>query len=99
MMNSLEAIGRVIAALEALSIEYALVGAFSSNAYGVPRSTKDADISETAGSGTARAAIFGPFSLPPSTNALTTDRSIDRRQVDSPQVKQNLADLTIAAEY
>jgi hypothetical protein len=42
-MNSLEATGSVVTALEALKIEYMLVGAFSSNAYGIPRSTKDAD--------------------------------------------------------
>lgn len=42
-MNSLEATGHVIAALETLQIRYMLVGAFSSNAYGIPRSTKDAD--------------------------------------------------------
>ena len=43
-MNGLEATSCVIARLEELEIEYMLVGAFSSNAYGVPRSTKDADI-------------------------------------------------------
>lgn len=43
-MNSLEAVGRVIEALEELEFRYMLVGALSSNAYGIPRSTKDADI-------------------------------------------------------
>ncbi|MEZ6060442.1 MAG: DUF6036 family nucleotidyltransferase [Planctomycetaceae bacterium] len=42
-MNSLEATGRVIEVLEELAIPYILVGAFSSNAYGIPRNTKDAD--------------------------------------------------------
>jgi predicted nucleotidyltransferase len=34
---------RVIDALNASQIDYMLVGSFSSNAYGIPRSTKDAD--------------------------------------------------------
>jgi hypothetical protein len=42
-MNSLQATAAVIAALEANSIPYILVGAFSSNAYGIARSTRDAD--------------------------------------------------------
>lgn len=42
-MNSLEATAYVIEALEKLGIDYLLVGAFSSNAYGIARSTKDAD--------------------------------------------------------
>ena len=42
-MNSLEATAAVIDALEQSEIPYMLVGAFSSNAYGISRSTKDAD--------------------------------------------------------
>lgn len=42
-MNSLEATAAVIDALEALHVPYMLVGAFSSNAYSIARSTKDAD--------------------------------------------------------
>lgn len=42
-MNSTDATAVVVDALEACSIEYMLVGALSSNAYGVSRSTKDAD--------------------------------------------------------
>jgi hypothetical protein len=42
-MNSLEATAAVIDALEQSGIPYLLVGAFSSNAYGIARSTKDAD--------------------------------------------------------
>lgn len=42
-MNSLEATAFVICTLEQSGIPYMLVGAFSSNAYGIPRSTKDAD--------------------------------------------------------
>lgn len=43
-MNSFDAVGIVVSAIESLSIEYMLVGSLSSNAYGIPRSTKDADI-------------------------------------------------------
>jgi len=42
-MDSLEALGRVVAVLDDLGIEHMLVGAFSSNAYGVARATKGAD--------------------------------------------------------
>ncbi len=42
-MTSLEATAAVVDALEQLSIPYMLVGAFSVNAYSIPRSTKDAD--------------------------------------------------------
>ena len=42
-MNSLEATAFVIKTLETLDIPYMLVGALSSNAYGIPRATKDAD--------------------------------------------------------
>ncbi|MFN7804082.1 MAG: hypothetical protein ACK5TO_08720, partial [Planctomycetaceae bacterium] len=41
---SLEALIRVIQMLQANEIPYMLVGAFSSNAYGYPRSTNDADV-------------------------------------------------------
>lgn len=42
-MNSLEATAFVIRTMESLQVSYMLVGAFSSNAYGIPRATKDAD--------------------------------------------------------
>lgn len=42
-MSSSESVQRVIQALESLSIPYMLVGSLSSNAYGIPRSTQDAD--------------------------------------------------------
>ena len=41
-MNN-EATVSVIEALEACEIPYMLVGSYSSNAYGIPRSTQDAD--------------------------------------------------------
>jgi hypothetical protein len=43
-VTSEEAALAVIDALETLHIPYMLVGSFSSNYYGIPRSTKDADI-------------------------------------------------------
>jgi hypothetical protein len=43
-MNSDEATGVVIDALDALEIPYMVVGSFSTNFYGIPRSTQDADI-------------------------------------------------------
>lgn len=42
-MTATDFVERVIDALDALAIPYMLVGSFSSNAYGKPRSTKDAD--------------------------------------------------------
>jgi hypothetical protein len=43
-MTSEEATLAVIDALESLAVPYMLVGSLSSNYYGIPRSTKDADI-------------------------------------------------------
>lgn len=43
-MNSDQATAAVIEALNALQIPYMLVGSFSTNFYGIPRSTQDADI-------------------------------------------------------
>jgi hypothetical protein len=42
-MNAVDLVLRVIDALEKLAVPYMAVGSFSSNVYGVPRSTKDAD--------------------------------------------------------
>ena len=42
-MNSEDAAIEVVEALEALAIPYMLVGSFSSNFYGIPRATHDAD--------------------------------------------------------
>jgi hypothetical protein len=42
-MDSLEVLGHVVAVLDELRIDHMLVGAFSSNAYGVARATKDVD--------------------------------------------------------
>lgn len=43
-MTSLDCVGAVIEALEVVGIEYVVVGALSSNVWGISRSTKDADI-------------------------------------------------------
>lgn len=43
-MTSEEIAKRVIAVLEASRLPYMLVGSFSSNYYGIPRSTKDVDL-------------------------------------------------------
>ena len=43
-MNSPEIVTAIIEALEKASIEYAVVGSFSSNFYGKPRSTADLDL-------------------------------------------------------
>ncbi|HYO09857.1 MAG TPA: hypothetical protein VER17_12875 [Tepidisphaeraceae bacterium] len=42
-MTAADAVSRVVDALEALNIPYMVVGSFSTNVYGSPRSTKDAD--------------------------------------------------------
>lgn len=43
MKNGNDAAARVITAFEKLGVDYLLAGSFSSNFYGIPRSTKDAD--------------------------------------------------------
>ena len=50
-MSSHDAIAAVISALESEGIAYMMVGAFSSNAYGIPRSTNDADVVVKLGEG------------------------------------------------
>jgi len=42
-MIAREAVGRVVQVLEALGVQYVLVGSLSSNHWGVVRSTVDAD--------------------------------------------------------
>ena len=44
MKTGEEAVGALLDILNRLSIEYMVVGSFSSNRYGVPRATKDADL-------------------------------------------------------
>lgn len=43
MKDGEEAVGLLLDALNGLSLDYMVVGSFSSNRYGVPRATKDAD--------------------------------------------------------
>ncbi len=67
-MNSLEATAAVVDALEQAGIPYLLVGAFSSNAYGIARSTKDADFVVSLQAGDLRRLVdrLGPdFRLDP----------------------------------
>ncbi len=67
-MNNVEVTAAVVEALEAEQIDYMLVGAFSSNAYGVARSTHDADFVVKVKPGQLRALVnrLGPeFSLDP----------------------------------
>jgi len=42
-LNAVDAVFRVVSALNKLQIPYMVVGSFSSNVYGKPRSTKDAE--------------------------------------------------------
>jgi hypothetical protein len=67
-MSGEEAALAVIATLETQAIPYMLVGSFSSNFYGIPRSTKDADFVIQLGTRTIRdlADLLGPsFRLNP----------------------------------
>lgn len=43
-MDEIGVIVAVVNALHAVNIPHMLVGSLSSNAYGIPRSTKDADV-------------------------------------------------------
>jgi hypothetical protein len=54
-MDSDEAAGAVIDALNGLGVPYMLVGSFASNFYGVPRATQDADFVLQVGPGTVSA--------------------------------------------
>lgn len=54
-MTPNEILFRVVEVLEQAGVEYMLVGSFSSNAYGIPRSTRDADFVVELGSVNASA--------------------------------------------
>ncbi|MBC8114937.1 MAG: hypothetical protein H7062_11195 [Candidatus Saccharimonas sp.] len=56
-MNNVEVTAAVVDALNAEQIDYMLVGAFSSNAYGVARSTHDADFVVVVKPGQLRALV------------------------------------------
>ncbi len=67
-MNNVEVTAAVVDALEACEIEYMLVGAYSSNAYGIARATHDADFVVVVKPGQIRAIMehLGPeFVLDP----------------------------------
>jgi hypothetical protein len=67
-MTSDQVVRAVIATLEELAVPYMLVGSFSSNFYGIPRSTKDADFVVALGDTTIRTVAdrLGPgFALDP----------------------------------
>ncbi len=53
-MTGLDATAEVVDALEELGIPYMVVGSFSSNVYGIPRSTHDADFVIVLGERSAR---------------------------------------------
>jgi len=67
-VTGVDAVLRVVDALTALRIPYMVVGAFSSNAHGRPRSTKDADFVIQPGNTDVNSiaiAIGGGFRLDP----------------------------------
>jgi hypothetical protein len=68
LLGSEQATLRVIAALDALKISYMVVGSLSTNLYGIPRSTKDADFVVQLGSATPgqiASQLGSPFMLEP----------------------------------
>jgi len=70
-VTSEEALQRIITRLESATVDYIMVGAFSSNLYGVPRSTKDADIEIR----------FESIDLVPFCDALGPDFRLDRQMM------------------
>jgi hypothetical protein len=78
-VTSDEALGAVIDALNDLQLPYMVVGSFSSNFYGVPRATKDADvvIESKAASISAIAKRLGPrFRLDPQSSFETITSTV-----------------------
>lgn len=74
-----QAVAAVIDALDALGVEYMVVGSLSSNFYGVPRSTEDADIVVELSRTSLKelAAKLGPeFRLDPQTSFETVTMTI-----------------------
>ncbi len=66
LMNNVEVTAAIVDALEVCQIDYMLVGAYSSNAYGIARSTHDADFVVVVKPGQLRSLVerLGPeFSL------------------------------------
>lgn len=70
-MTSEQAVARLIEAFERDGVAYMLVGAFSSNLYGVPRATNDADV----------VVQFGSFNLVEFCKGLGDDFVLDRQMM------------------
>ncbi|MGB8854172.1 MAG: hypothetical protein WCC69_11470 [Pirellulales bacterium] len=70
-MTTEQAVARLIEALEREGVPYMVVGAFSSNLYGVPRATNDADI----------VVQFDSFNLLKFCHELGTEFVLDRRMM------------------
>ena len=68
-MTSERAVARLIEALEQEGVGYMLVGAYSSNLYGVPRATDDADV----------VIEFGSFNIVEFCQRLGTEFTLDRQ--------------------
>ncbi len=68
-MTSENATARVVATLEERGVDYLLVGALSSNAWGIARSTKDVDI----------VVAFDSISVVEFSKQLGTDYRLDRQ--------------------
>jgi hypothetical protein len=54
MKSGEEAVAVLLDSMNSLKLDYMVVGSFSSNRYGVPRATKDADFVLNIGVGSAR---------------------------------------------
>jgi hypothetical protein len=88
-VTSDEATIAVVEALEALKIPYMVVGSFSTNFYGVPRSTHDVDLIVQLGSGKISALadhLGSPFELDPqmSSEAVTGSSRFVLHLADTP---------------
>jgi predicted nucleotidyltransferase len=90
-MTSEEVIGAVVDGLETLSIPYMLVGSFSSNYYGIGRSTNDADfvVQLESESLSSLAKLLGPaFRLDPQmTFESITMTRLFNREINLPTVE------------
>jgi len=70
-MTSEQAVARLIEALEQEGVGYMLVGAYSSNLYGVPRATDDADV----------VIEFGSFNIVEFCRRLGAEFALDRQMM------------------
>jgi hypothetical protein len=70
-MTSEQAVARLIEALEQEGVGYMLVGAYSSNLYGVPRATDDADV----------VIEFGSFNIVEFCRRLDAEFALDRQMM------------------